>query len=70
MIRAPLGNGEAVAIRFQRLRKIALRDQNVADPIIGHRQIALPVRIARVCLRQTLGSGELSEHLSLNLEKS
>ena len=43
-------NGETVAIRFQRARlhEFALRRPHVADPIIRHREVALPVHIAGV----------------------
>src|SRR5260370_26415409 len=49
-----LSDGKPVAERFQRLRQIALRLKHVADSVIGHRQIALPARVAGVGLRQTL----------------
>ena len=37
-----LGDREAVAIGLQRTGKVALRDEDVADPLIRYREIALP----------------------------
>ena len=45
-------------IGFQRLREVALRHQHVADLAVGHREIALPARIAGVGLGQALPNGE------------
>ncbi len=56
--RQTLPDGEAVAIGFQRTRKVALRHLDIADLIERHRQIALPARVAGVGRRQTLGNGE------------
>ena len=56
--RKPLGNRKARAIGFERLGKIALRNQNVADTVIGNRKIALvfgPLRSVSCC-PESLGS--------------
>src|SRR5260370_1420278 len=57
-----LRNGETVTEGFQRVGQIALRHQHVADLVVGHRQIALPDRVAAVGLRQTLSDRALSDH--------
>ena len=51
-------NGEAVLIGFERLGKIALRHQHVADLVVRDREIALPAGIAGVGRGQALGNGE------------
>ena len=53
----PLGDGEAVAVGFQRARRVALRHQHVADLVVRHRQIALPSGVAGVGLGEALGDG-------------
>ena len=47
-----------VAVGFQRTRKVALRHLHVADLVVQHRQIALPVGVAGIGLRQPLHDGE------------
>ena len=50
---------EASLIGGQRLGQIALRHLHVADPVVRHRQVALPVRIAGIGLCQAVGDGEI-----------
>jgi hypothetical protein len=39
----PFADREAIAIGLERLRKVALRDLHDADPLVRHRQVALPL---------------------------
>jgi hypothetical protein len=55
--REAIGNGEAVRIGFQRASEVALRLLHAADLLIGHREIALPIRVARVRRRKTFHRG-------------
>src|SRR6202035_1713382 len=43
-----LADGEAVAVRLERLVELALRHQHVADLDVRDRQIALPLRISAI----------------------
>ena len=55
-----LGDGEAVAVRLERLFELALRAQHVTDAAVGNRQIALPLRVAGIGCGETLPMARLS----------
>ena len=57
-MRQPLGDGKAVAVGLEGASKVALRHLHVANLLVGHRQIALPVGVAGIGLRQPLSDGE------------
>ena len=41
-------DGQAVAIRFQGIRRLALRPQRIGDQTVGDCEVVLPARIARI----------------------
>jgi hypothetical protein len=51
-------NGEARLIRSERGRKAALRKLHVADIVVRKLQVALPVVIAGIGIRQVVKNGE------------
>ena len=53
-----LHNGKALAIGGQRGGEVALRELHVADPLVGHREIAPPAGVAGIGLRQAFGDRE------------
>ena len=55
-LRQPLGNRQRRVEALQCLSQLALRHLNVADPVVRHRQIALPSRTGRVGPNQPLGN--------------